>query len=324
MRRWTRCCALASLTWVLVLSLPAARADEGSAEQSFQAGRRVYATGDYRGAALLFEQAYRSEPRGAAAYNAALAWELVHEDARAADDYENALAATDLKEALAGDARARLRRLEGMLGRIDIKAEGGAVISVAHAERVATPARVHVAPGSYVVRASWPDGRATTRDVVVTAGSATKVSLLSDVHPTPVSPSPEHPAETPAIEPPKAASHTSNAWIYAAGAVALTGLGVGAVTGAMTLAAKSTVDADCGIGGVRTACTPAGKSAADRGELTGIVSTAGFAVGATGLAVAVVLWIVKPKARSSGGRALSPIVATNGREMILGASGTLP
>jgi hypothetical protein len=307
----------------MVLVLTAASAEEGAAEQSFQAGRRVYATGDYRGAALLFEQAFHTAPRGAAAYNAGLAWELAHEDARAADDYDNALAATDLKDALADDARVRLRRLEAHLGRIDVLAEGGAVISVAHAERVAAPAHIHVAPGSYVVRAIWPDGRASTRDVAATAGAVVTVTVTVDV-PKPFALSSEHSVEEGPNEPHRSTTSSYNGYIYAAGAVALAGLGVGAVTGAMTLSDKSTVDSDCGIGGVRTACTPAGKSAADQGEVTGLISTAAFSVGAAGLVAAAVIWIVKPKAHSSHVGSLRPVVATNGRDTFFGASGTLP
>jgi hypothetical protein len=37
-----------------------------------------------------------------------------------------------------------------------------------------------------------------------------------------------------------------------------------------------------------------------------------------------VLWIVKPRATSSGVGAVSPVLATNGRETFLVARGTLP
>jgi hypothetical protein len=320
MQGLARCFCASSL--VFLIAVPAARADERSAEESFQAARRVYATSDYRGAALLFEQAYRAYPRGAAAYNAGLAWELAHEGARAADDYANALAVGDLPGAQASDAGGRLRRLETTLGRIDVDAEGGGLVSVAHVERVATPAHVHVAPGPYVVRVTWPDGTVTTREVTASAGSVASVAVAPNAVPLLASSPPQPTAPPPAEAPPPVAS-SPRTWVYASAGVALAGIVTGSVAGAMTLAAKSTVNTDCGIGGVRTACTPEGKSAADRGETTGLISTIGFSVGAAGLVAAAVLWFVRPKGSVQTGT-LAPSVTANGRDVVIGASGSFP
>ncbi|MGD0527774.1 MAG: hypothetical protein ABSE49_21755 [Polyangiaceae bacterium] len=105
-----------ALATALAIALPGgnvARAEDPKAQAalSFRAGSEAYARHDYRTAARLFDEAYRIVPRGAAAYNAGLAWESAEERARAADDYTRALEASDLGAAERADAMGRLRAL---------------------------------------------------------------------------------------------------------------------------------------------------------------------------------------------------------------------
>ena len=123
--------ALAIALGAALLGGNVARAEDPKAQaaRDFRGGSEAYARHDYRTAARLFDEAYRVVPRGAAAYNAGLAWESAEEPARAADDYRRALEASDLGAAERADATGRLRALV---------ARGGVEQAVKPAEAPAT------------------------------------------------------------------------------------------------------------------------------------------------------------------------------------------
>lgn len=161
-----------SLAAALALSVCASSAaTEGTAQASKQFDRatKAAARGDYAEAADAFEQAYRLAPHGATLFNAALAWEAAGDRARAADAYAGALDRGGLADSQEKDARKRLRALESRLGRLDITGPAGTLVSVAHAERVPVPVRVHVDRGQHEVRFWPPGGKGQVR--LVTAGA---------------------------------------------------------------------------------------------------------------------------------------------------------
>jgi hypothetical protein len=96
---------------------------------------------------------------------------------------------------------------------------------------------------------------------------------------------------------------------------------VRAITGAMSMGKKTTVDANC----VGPACNTEGKSAADSGKALGTVSTVGFGVGLAGLGAAAVLWLTAAPASASGsaGKRCSPVLALgDGGSALVGAQGS--
>jgi hypothetical protein len=81
---------------------------------------------------------------------------------------------------------------------------------------------------------------------------------------------------------------------YVAGGAGAVLVIVGAVTGGLALAKKSTVNADCkGL-----SCSSTGEQAVSAGKTLGTVSTVGFVVGAAGLGAGAVLFFTAPRART--------------------------
>jgi hypothetical protein len=149
--------------------------DPSSASKYFRAGTAAYESGDSRAAATAFEQAYRLAPRGPAIYNAALAWQLAGEDARAADAFAMASKSADLDAAKLATAQAELARLERRVGRVDVDGPKGALVSIAHAAKLPLPAHVHVSPGRHILLAERASGSSFSQAVNVAAGAVAHV-----------------------------------------------------------------------------------------------------------------------------------------------------
>jgi hypothetical protein len=274
-------------------------ADQGQAEAEFQRAAREYKQGDYAAAATDFEQAFRDDPRASVAYNAGLARQLAGQPAQAADDYAQALALRDLPTAQASDAQARLQALEVSLGNVHVAASGlGARINVGHRSNLPSPAFVHVAPGTYDVNVTWPDGRAATRTVSVPSGVVVELSLDP---PAPaagaeVAPEAPHPS-SPVVEAENPSDGSRRTvWVDIIGGIGIAGLATGTVFGALAMSAAHTVDGNCNVGGVATQCRTADAAATgNRGETYATVSTIGFVAGGVGVATAFVLWLTRPR-----------------------------
>ncbi len=183
-----------ALALALALAAPAARADREKAAAAYKSAAADFARGAFADAAASFESAFAEDPRGASAYNAALSWQNAHDDARAADDFARALAAGDLGDALRTNAVKQLAKLEATLGRVSISGPAGARFALAHA-RGAPPAIVHVAPGHYVVHATFEGGASSDVPVDVAAGAEQHVDVAPPPPPTP----PPPPAPPPEI-----------------------------------------------------------------------------------------------------------------------------
>ena len=150
--------------------------DPRGASQFFRAATRAYESGDNKAAAIAFEHAYRLAPRGPAIYNAALAWQLAGEEARAADAFALASKSSDLDAAKVANARSELTRLERLVGRVDVDGPSGSTVSIAHAVKLPLPAHVHVSPGKHVLSAFHPSG--STFSKVVDVGTGAVVNIV--------------------------------------------------------------------------------------------------------------------------------------------------
>jgi len=87
---------------------------------------------------------------------------------------------------------------------------------------------------------------------------------------------------------------------YVAGSVGAAALVVGIVAGTLVLGKKSVIDENC----IDTKCTQGGliaaRAAADSAQLPGAISTAGFAIGTTGLVGGAVLFLLEPSDKLQG------------------------
>jgi hypothetical protein len=216
-----------------VSALAQAQAPSPDAAALFEEGASAYARGDFRAAALAFEEANRRVHSGATLYNAAVAWQQARDFAQAADDLDGALADPALDAAHRRDARARLTALERHLGRVDVSADPSVVLSVAHVVKVHAPLRVHLAPGAYDVRIEHPSGRSSSRAVRVEAQTVTSVVIAPEEPAAPLAaplrePPPARPRQP---ETPRTTTSTTLGWIAlgAAGAAATSASAFGLV-----------------------------------------------------------------------------------------------
>jgi hypothetical protein len=173
-----------------------------------------------------------------------------------------------------------------------------------------------VDPGEHVIQALTPEGRTIEQRVTLSARE-TRTLVLDPPRGT-------RPAPVAAVKgddtSQRAASRTRRTWIYVTGGIGLAGIAVGAVTGFVVLADKSTIEAHCGLGGVATQCDSAGVSAADRAHTMGLVSDIAFGVGAAGLVAAGVLWLTEPRTPRAA-RTWRPLVAAEGmRGLVAGVT----
>jgi hypothetical protein len=189
------------------------------------------------------------------------------------------------------------------------------------AERQLAALRPRVPELTIKVRGALPDGAVVKRDGVPLGAPSLGTSLPVDPGPhevtivladgtmaketfdlrdaekklveiAPPSPRPGPPLARTATPPPAAPAPGGHLGLtVGAGALSVVGLGVGTVTGILTLGKKSTIDANC----VGTTCNAAGKDAADASRTLGLVSTIGFIAGGAFAAAAVVLFITEPK-----------------------------
>jgi len=167
----------ATLTGMLATREAQAGDAKSPAARSFEAGSEAYQRKDFRGAARAFDEAYRIAPRGAAAYNAGLAWEGAGERIRAADEYARALEASDLGAAERADATGRLRALEQTLGRLSFTSPGGTRLTLDDVDLPGSSVSTHVEPGKHALRVEYPTGSGESRTVVVRAGVEQLVKL---------------------------------------------------------------------------------------------------------------------------------------------------
>jgi hypothetical protein len=162
-------------------------------------------------------------------------------------------------------------------------------------------------PGDHVVVARAPGAPEERTTVNIAIGDAKRLEL-------PFRPAPPPPTAPPAIitektalvtepepESEPAANDDSGATQrtlgYVASGVGLVGLVVGAVTGALVIERKGTVDEEC-TGHV---CSKAGKQAADSGQTLAAVSTIAFGVGLAGAVTGVTLILTAPSDATHAG-----------------------
>jgi hypothetical protein len=182
-----------------------------------------------------------------------------------------------------------------------------------------------VNPGEHVVTTQATGHAASTIRVIVHKSERKEVMLkigpkLAPKEPTPVAAAPavankaeSHPAsaEEPSLS--KEEPGSRKVWIYGTGAVGVVGLVVGAVTGAVVLGKKGTVEDNC----EGTRCNATGKDAADSAQSLGTVSTIGFGVGIAGLATAAMLALTEPKSPNEA-RTWTPLVAQQKDGLVVG------
>jgi hypothetical protein len=170
------------------------------ARQQYQDGTKAFAAKHYSEAALHFEAAAAFKANAVALYTAALAWDLALRPERAADAYARALEVPGLDAKQTTVAKDRLGALEKSLGTVVVTArEPGWKVQLDTLTEVATPARLHAAPGIHTLSVRIPNKPIERRDVTLEAGKVTNLELKEEPK---VAPKPEpEPVREQAVDP---------------------------------------------------------------------------------------------------------------------------
>jgi tetratricopeptide (TPR) repeat protein len=235
--------ALLTIACCVVCMLASSVAVAQNAAELDKKARAAFERKDFEVAARTFEEAYRLKPHPATQYNAALAWEKAGELARAADAFESALDSEGLDDGRATASRERLAALKRQLGYAFVTKPIGATVSVAHAENLSIPAKIHLAPGNHELTVRRSDGTTSTETISVRAGEAVQVAVAAGgLNPSPIEPAPEDdPRPTPAdpTEPDRADDSCSQCtWGWVAIGGAAVAAGVGTYFGLKTISAR--------------------------------------------------------------------------------------
>ncbi|MBX3128245.1 MAG: hypothetical protein KF718_16090 [Polyangiaceae bacterium] len=249
--------------------------DAAAAEVLFREGRAASDAGNPKLACEKFRESHRLDPAPGTALNIADCEETLGRLATAWTYFSEVAAklpASDERQAI---ARARAGALEPRLPRLrlrlaptvpaDTTVRRGEVVL----RRAALDTPLPVDPGEHrvEVRAAGHE----PRHVVVTLREGEQRTLTLDVG------KPVSLEDGPGVgAAPKGGSGSPTVG-YVLGGLGVVGLGVGAVTGAMVLSKKSTVDANCDAD---KRCNRVGADAADSGRTLGTVSGVSFVVGA--------------------------------------------
>lgn len=165
-------------------------------------------------------------------------------------------------------------------------------------------------PGNHVVLLE-ANGQRVQTDVTLAEGQArdVEVELPAAVDPNAGQP----PATSP---PPESGPRKISPLVYVGFGTAIVGIGVGTVTGIMTLSTASSLKDSCRDG----KCPASAQSDIDSTSTTGAISTIGFAVGAAGLVVGVVGLVLSGK-RGESALTAPTVTRTSGLRILPTANG---
>jgi hypothetical protein len=152
-----------------------------------------------------------------------------------------------------------------------------------------------VDPGEHVLDVTLADGARSEQRVVVQRREKKRVTLALPA-----------PRAAPADASPVAPQRPLLPWLVTAGVVGGLGIATGVTTGALAWKQKGIVEDNCD----GKLCSAAGKDAADLGQTQALISTIGYGIGLTGVAVFVVLYLTDKKRLSSAAAARPGLVVS--------------
>ena len=257
---------------------PHAEPPTQEADALFRAAAAAFDRHDYGAAAAGFDAAYQVAPHPVTRFNAAKAWDLAGDRARAANRWADVVDAAELDAPSRATARRRLAELDRQLGRLGITGPAATRARVSGFASGALPWEVRLEPGRHSVEIEQA-GERIERSVEVAAGE--QVTLDSrDMTRAPAEPKPDAAPPGPvAIEP----SASPALWV-GVGSFVLAGAGiaVGAGLGAAALSSRDDYEASSRFDlGARD------RASRERDASTGVFITAGVCA-AVGLVLVVV------------------------------------
>jgi hypothetical protein len=300
---------------LLALGLSAGVAEADGADPAaalFDRGLADMQAHRYAAACPELAESYRLDPHAGGLFTLAECENQWGKLASAIADYDNFLdlvahlpfkdrARQEERAKIAAEKRAALsREVPTITVSLDAGIPAGAIVKI-DGQAVAGSklgAPIPEDPGDHVVVVVTADGRTSEQTVTLAKRDARAVTL---VLPTAIVPS-INPAETPADSSDTGASRRTAVFVTAGvGAAALI---AGVVMGAIVLADKSSIDANCPT--PMTCASPADASSANSARTLGWASTGAFIGAGAAATTAAILWFTRPKSPSSIEPAIAP------------------
>lgn len=215
------------------------------ASRSFGEAKTAFALKNFTAAATAFEEAARLVPHPATWLNAAEAWELAGEPARAAEACDRVIAMAN-RDAHGVDATRRLERLLPKVATLEVQGSSPLSVRIDGGEQAAVPVRRRVSPGSHTLLITdLVNGSERQMALNLPAGSSKAIYLTEASSVQRPAPSPASP---PAIPAPPAVGEASTrhafdaspplaSWLAFGAAGAFTGVTI--AFGVATLDAKN-------------------------------------------------------------------------------------
>jgi len=285
-----------------------------AAEALFEQGRVALAAGDLDIACARFRESNRLDPAVGTLLNLADCEEKRGRLATAWMLFRRAVTELEANDDRLTIVRQRLSDLEGRVPKL--------VLELAPGEPTTTRANVAgvdfgsgsfgvplpLDPGDYEIMVSAPGRSERLFPMTLVEGQTTRLEIAAN--PPGVKsdrsrggePGQES-DETTAGEP----FASRRTWAYVIGGAGAVGLGVGAVTGLLTLRQKDIADANCND--ERRVCSEKGQQANETGRTLGAISTISFVFGLAGVGAATYLLLTEPE--ESDAAALSASIGVN-------------
>lgn len=297
-------CVLVSLTLGARVAFAEPPRDPVAAEALFQKALEALDAGDWDGACPKFDASMQLDPTVATLLNIAKCHEHQGKLASAWSDYEKALVLNrdtvgeERRKQLDTYARDAKLRLEARLPRLrvviadpppglEVRRDGEPLPAAAVGEAIPTD------PGERVISVTAPGFNEVERRVTLEEGKTAELVIELEHAPDApaVAPVPTHSPPVPPEAPPPPPRSDGGISARTAiglglGGLGLLGVGVGAVTGVMTISTASDLEEQCPD---PKQCTPAGLDLASEGTTLSTVSTIAFAVGTVSLGVGLYL-----------------------------------
>lgn len=269
------------------------------AKRLFDEGNALRKVGDCQRALNKYAASRELVPSVANTKNMAVCLADLGRHDEALETYEVLL--TEFHDALTADELAAIRSerepLLEKVGSLDVRANVAGKLVVDGRPRGTLPLRspVRVLPGQrhVVVMADGyrsAETRATVSPKKATAVELTLEPLTTTPQPVAAPPPPSSPPAAPLPQPVATPGWTTLQVVgVVSGAVGLGAVAAAAITGALVLGERSTIDSECDP--VTKTCSAAGMDAIGRQDTLSAVNTAMWGVGIAGVALGVVLFV---------------------------------
>jgi hypothetical protein len=304
--------ALAAWLGAVPLHADESASDKAAADALFKDARKLMTAGSVDDACPKFAESHRLSPRAGTLLNLAICHEKQGKTASAWAEYNEvvALAKRDKRKDREEFARTHAKELEPKLARIrfEMSAKEPNLELALDGKRIDAAVWVTalpIDPGPHRVEVSAPGKKPWNTELQIKAGSGTTSVDVPRLESETAAPSGASSSNAPETSEAHEASHDETparrnvatgtsplAWV--ALGVGVAGVAVGSYFGLRTFSKKSDADDHCGsaIGEKdANACDQRGVDLRDQAKTSGTFSTVGFAVGAAGIGLGVILLV---------------------------------